>query len=59
VQAIFLAAIFCQGRKVDLVSTSPISSSILSKSWVCLSPGFPGYVEKLCSLHHIPGYRIS
>ena len=40
-----LAAIFCQGRKVDLVSTSPISSRILSKSWVCLSQDFLGTVK--------------
>ena len=43
--SIFLAAIFCQGRKVDLVSTSPISSSILSKSWVCLSQDFLGTLK--------------
>ena len=42
---IFLAAIFCQGRKVDLVSTSPISPSILSKSWVCLSQDFLGTLK--------------
>jgi hypothetical protein len=30
---------------VDLVSTSPISSSILSKSWVCLSQDFLGTLK--------------
>jgi hypothetical protein len=40
------AAIFCQGRKADLVSTSPISSSILSKSWVCLSQDFLGTLKR-------------